>query len=130
MRIQLIKTSNGFQPDSLYDETQLRSVHVGDVIVADVKQSRNPAHHRKGMKLIDTLFHNQDQFDNIEPFKKWLKIQIGFCDTLIGEDGKVFYTLKSFSFADTDQIEFDLVYQQIISFGYEKMGINAALDFA
>lgn len=131
MRVQLRRESTGFVPDSQHDYDALASVHIGDVIAGDFRQPRNPAHHRKAFALLHSMFANQDQFDQWEPFYSWVKVRAGLVDLVeITEQGAV-YKLQSLSWSSMGQERFDKAYQAIVTVAYEVLGMdNVLVEYA
>lgn len=119
LKVQLVKVPNVLAADSAADEELLEQLKPGDVVTAEIKKARNPAFHRKGMGMLRELFNNQEQFDNFDQFRKWLQIKAGVVDTIIGPTGKVYYEVKSLSFADMDDVEFSEVFEALITAAYE-----------
>lgn len=118
-RVQLVRTTTGYLPDSAHDEGELESIRVGDVISAQIRKVRNPMHHRKAFALLHDLFDSQDTFDSFDTFYTWMKIRCGLVETFIDSDGKTYYTPESLSFSSMDQIRFDSVYQRFITAAVE-----------
>ena len=121
MKVQLQRQINGyFSPDSQHDEDQLKSVHTGDVVTADIKKSRNPQFHRKGFAMLKEIFDNQDSFTDFDQFRTWLQIAAGIVDTIIGPDGKTYYKVKSLAWDKMDEIQFDKTYQAFITAAFNQ----------
>jgi len=130
MKVALIKLhSNGYCPYTEHDRESLEKVAGGEIIMCDVRRKRNVDHHRKGFALLHAMFDNQDSFDDFDRFRDWVQIAAGVVDTIIGDEGKVYYKIKSLSFADMDQSEFDKVYNRFITVAVEKLGQDFALEF-
>lgn len=126
--VQLRRESTGFQPDSQYDYDQLASVHIGDVVTANVRLARNPQFHKKGFALLQKLFDNQDHFEDFEKFREWMQIAAGVVETTIGPDGETYYKVKSLAWDKMDEIQFERVYQAFVTVAYEKLGAEWALQ--
>ena len=130
MKIAFVKVKDcGYWPYTEHDIEALRKVANDEVIMCDVRRKRNVDHHRKGFALLHAMFDNQDKFDDFDRFRDWVQIAAGVVDTVIGEDGKVYYKIKSLSFADMDQSEFDKVYDKFITVAFEKLRQDFALEF-
>lgn len=127
-RVQLIRTPQGFKPDSQHDEDLLESVKIGDVINGEFRQPRNAKHHRKAFELLHQMFDSQEQFDSFDRFYDWVKIKAGLVDLVeINEKGAV-YKLQSLSFASMGQERFDKVYQQIVTVAYEDLRMEHVIQ--
>ena len=123
-KVQLIRTAGGFLPDSEHDQDELASVHLGDVVAADIKKSRNPAFHRKAFAMLHTIFDNQDHFEDFEKFREWLQIQAGIAETSVWPDGRVHVSSRSLSFSSMDEIEFDRAYNGLITAAVRELGMD------
>jgi len=131
VKVHLERTRLGFVPASEHDLDILDRVPAGSVIGGEFKLVRNAAHHRKAFALLHKMFANQDRYTDFDRFYDFVKIAAGIVATVIGPDGQVFYKLKSLSFADMDQLEFDAVYQKIITVAVEHFGQDWTLrEFA
>lgn len=130
MKVAFIRlNSTSYCPYTEHDRDALQTVAGGEIIMCDVRRKRNVDHHRKGFALLHAMFDNQDKFDNFDRFRDWVQIAAGVVDTIVGEHGKVYYKIKSLSFADMDQSEFDSVYKRFIDVAYEKLHQDFALEF-
>lgn len=122
-RVQLVRTADGFKPDSEHDEEELRAVHIGDVVFADVKKARNPAFHRKAFAMMHAAFDAQDSFHDFEIFREWLQIAAGIVDPIMGPD-RTYYKVRSLSWAQMEEIEFDKTYNKLLTAAVEKLGMD------
>lgn len=83
--------------------------------IFSMKRARNYAFLKKYFSLINLAFDNQEKFDNIEWFRKWSLIAVGWCKEYINPfDGKVNYEVKSVSFEKCKESEFDEVYKNTV----------------
>jgi hypothetical protein len=126
MKVCLVRTAQGYLPDSEHDREALGHVGDGEVIYCEVKRHRNVRFHRKAFALLKEMFEYQDQFTDPEQFRKWVKVQAGEYTDVFGSEG--FYELKSWSFADMDEIEFEKTYNRIVTVAVEKMGMEWVLQ--
>ena len=120
MKVQLVRTRDGLAADSAHDEELLEKLRPGDVVMAEVKRSRNPAFHRKAFSMMQGLFQNQDAFDDFDRFREWLQIAAGIVDTIIGPDGQTYYKVRSLAWHKMDDIEFERTYQALITAAYNQ----------
>lgn len=119
MKAQLTRVASGFIAHSPVDVEALEPVKIGDVVMADIKRSRNPGFHRKAFEMLRTVFDNQDHFEDFDKFREWLQIKAGIVDTTIGPDGETYYKVKSLAWHNMDDIEFERTYQALISAAYQ-----------
>lgn len=96
--------------DSDYDS--FRKVKRNTELLIEVKQQRNPMHHRKFFALINMVFDNQEIFTDIEQLRKELTIEAGFYNEYTTFTGEIKREAKSISFSSMDQIEFNELYSK------------------
>ena len=129
MRVAATYTENGaFVIDS--QELENFKPARGETFVVDIARRRNVAFHRKGMKLLTEMWHNQDRFKNIpfRPFRKWVVLSAGFFNTYtVGN--REYTEPKSLKFDQMKQEEFDEVYQAIITVAVEELGQDWAISY-
>ncbi len=128
MKVQLTRTQTGFVPHSAHDEERLKGVRMGDVVMADIKKSRNPEFHKLAFSMLNLSFENQDHFDNFDKYREYLQCEAGIAETLIGPDGKMFYKLKSLAWQKMDELEFQQAFQALLTAAVEKMGQDWLLE--
>lgn len=92
----------------------IRRVPSGTVLTAKTLQPRNVRHYRKYRAMLGFIAANHPIHDTPRKVADILKIRAGFCDTVIGEGGEIFYTLKSTAFDACDQVAFDAFYKACI----------------
>jgi len=114
VKIHFRKVSGVLVP--LYDQDVLafQKIAGGDVVYKDFKKIRNPYFHRKGFALLNLIFENQDQFDDFEEFRRWMKVKCGVYKEYI-INGRAIIEVGSMSFAKMDDYEFGQVYSRIIN---------------
>lgn len=128
----LVKRHDGsFWPASEHDAEALAPVPVGACVKTDPKQPRNPGHHRKAFAMLHQVHDNLP--DDMPPmtfarFYSYMKVAAGAVDEIINHKGEVFYVVKSLSFADMDQIEFEEIYGQFVTVAYERLGMEWVLE--
>lgn len=76
----------------------------------DVKQRRNPRHHRLFFAILQFVKEHCERFESasLDQIKDAVKLACGLVDRFIdAETGEVFHILKSISFAAMDQTKFN-----------------------
>jgi hypothetical protein len=96
-------------------ELALKRVGQGKIVTCNIKQPRNPQHHRLFFALMSKVFQNQEYFKTIEQMVTALKIALGHTDTIKTRRGE-FVIPKSISFANMDQPAFDDFYNRAVDF--------------
>lgn len=116
MKAQLQRTSydlNFIPYDSLSAEA-LNKVRAGEVVECSFKKVRNPEFHRKYMKLVRTVFDNQEKYTQFEKFRKAVLMEAGHTEPLGLWDGTIVDIPASINFDKLDEIGFRDVYSDTI----------------
>lgn len=114
------RTITGLAPDDEDAATLIRKVPVGTVLRVEWKRPRNVAWHRKFMKLVDTVFHNQSRYKSKEAMLFALKIWLGHCETVETRNGPMAMPL-SISFHKLDQDGFEDLWDRCVKFFCEEV---------
>jgi len=102
MKIYLIKRNDGvFIPAYNSDHENVKKIHAGEMVSAEIKRPRNILFHRKFFALLNMGFSNQDHYDIFEDFKNIMIMKTGYYHSIITKKGLV-YIPKSISFAKMD----------------------------
>lgn len=125
---QLIKMPGGtLRPANQDDADRLQRIENGRLVLADIKQPRNPLFHRKLFALLNFAFDywtpEPMDFDEmtIEPeksfdrFRKDVLILSGFRYAVVNIKNQVRYEAESISFAEMDETRFHEVYRAVFS---------------
>lgn len=96
-------------------ETALKRVGQGKIVTVNVKQPRNPQHHRLFWALMSKVYENQSHFKSVEQLVSAVKIATGHTETVVLKRG-TYEIPKSISFAAMDQGEFDIFYDRAVEF--------------
>lgn len=118
--------------DELQAEKLLRLSPDKEVTV-EVKQSRNPGHHRLLFALLNKVVENTEDFDDVKHLSRWIKIALGHVETMIGPDGKVYYMPKSISFAAMGQEKFNPFFNRALDlmvarYGFDRPALLAEIE--
>lgn len=125
MKFHLAKKGIYFIPAT--DEDQKRSLKIGqgELVEVEFKKNRNYEFHKKFFALINIGFKNQDTFDFIDLYRKYVLIAIGHCDMIVMDDGRVNYSPKSISYDEVpDNNEFEVIYNNAVTFIANKLSIT------
>ena len=135
MKTELIKKGDHFilVPASNISEEErekalkyIAGIKEGEVIQCEIKRTRNIKFHNKyfsllmvGYECIDVsgLMHNgQPTGKNFDVFRKDIAVLCGFYDQVFSLNGKGFKLVaKSISFANMEETEFELLYNQTVN---------------
>ena len=126
MKITLQKQSDAYYPfdDEAVELTNKKPEN--SLYVVDIKQSRNPAYHRRALKMLRLMFDMTDECLTFEPWRKMLTIKAGYF-TAIGSvdiNGTVSSAVipDSLSFENMEEAEFKECYQALHRAFCEKYG--------
>ena len=117
------KTKQGLTPlyNSGYEAySKLKIGWEGEVTF---KQPRNISFHRKFYALINMAFENQEQFNNLDHYRKYLTCKAGFYTSYETNNG-TFVEADSISFTSMDEIEFADLYSKMLDVIIKELGIT------
>lgn len=114
MEITLIKTLSGFKACYDSDSEKAKKIPLNEPFVVTYTKKRNIKFHRKFFALINMLYDNQEQYNNVEYLRKDLIVESGFYDLRYGIHGEEIKEAKSISFANMDETEFSELYNRVI----------------
>jgi len=115
MKITLIKTFSGsFKPAYDTDYENAKKIALNEPFEFEFKKPRNYRFHKKFFALINMLYQNQEQYNNLEHLRKDLIVAAGYYDLRYNFDGVEILEPKSISFASMDENEFNLLYSAVI----------------
>lgn len=118
------KTKQGLTPlyNSGYDDYQkLRIGWEGEVTFT---QKRNYKFHKKFMALINMAYQNQEKFNNVTHYRRYLTCKAGFY-TAYETDKGTFVEADSISFASMDEIEFSELYSKLLDVVINEIGVTS-----
>lgn len=115
-----------YSEDSVREYEKLKA---GQEYLVEVKQARNPGHHRKAMKLLTDVFNNQEKYDNFDDLLIEFKLCTGWYKEHITMKGQVVYTPKSISFSQMDQTAFEEFYSRAIDVAINRFGYEEAAEY-
>ena len=122
MKIFVKKIQLGFVP---IDEEQyeiFQKIGEWEGYINIVKQ-RNVGNHRRFFKMLNTVYQNQDFYNNIDHLRKILTMKAGYFDTVITSRGTT-YLPKSIAFDKLDEIEFREFFNRFIDAVLEEFKYN------
>lgn len=123
MKIDVIKEPGGiFRAASDMDFESTTGFKTGEMYTIEIKNSRNPQHHRKGMAFLRYCFEHwagghefQDESTQFDSFRKQLTISAGYYEQVFSINKADFVLeAKSLSFNAMAQDEFEDCYQALI----------------
>ena len=120
MKLLAVKTSHGLIPYSEDDEEKFGRIPKGKCVEISISSARNPGHHRKYFKLIDTAWSYQPEavrefYKNKEVFRKSLELCAGHCELAWDFKFERFVEIpKSISFNSMSQEEYAELYDKVM----------------
>lgn len=114
-QITLIKTFNGhfkLAYDSDYEKS--KKIPLNEPIIYEWKKVRNYEFHKKFFSLVNMVYQNQEQYNNIDDLRDDLTVKAGFYYKYINIDEIEVKKPKSISFASMDENEFSNLYNAFI----------------
>jgi hypothetical protein len=124
MQITLIKTLNGFKLAYNSDYELAKKIPLNEPIVYEWKKPRNLKFHKKFFALLNLVFENKEQYNNLDHLRKDLTISAGYYDLRINIEGLEIREAKSISFAKMTDTEFYDYYNRIIDVVVKWLGID------
>jgi len=87
-----------------------------DSITFSYHVPRSGPYHRRYFAQINALFEAQEQFQDIDMFRKWLEVGAGFAEFCPSSTGKMCAIPKSIAYDKLDQQEFQNIHDKIFEF--------------
>ena len=117
--------SGTFSPAHDIDVERVRRFKNGEIYTAEIKLSRNPAHHRKAFAFFNFCFahwsaeraglESMDEASQFDRFRKDLTILAGFYEQTMRLNGEIRTEAKSLAFSNMDQEQFERCYSALIN---------------
>ena len=135
MKITLIKNLNGvLKPAYDSDYELVKKIPLNEPITFEWSKPRNYKFHKKFFALINLVYQNQEQYNNIEHLRKELTICAGHYDLIFDLDtGQQKKEAQSIKFSSIDEIEFNKIYNDVLEvvvnkFNFQKREINEHIE--
>lgn len=126
--VQMVKHGGGLRPANEVDADVLAKIKTGALVLADIKQPRNPRFHRKFFALLNLAYEywnpgpvtlpDGQQIEaekNFDRFRKDVLILAGFRKTVVNIKGEARLEADSISFGSMDETRFHEVYRAAFS---------------
>lgn len=113
-KIALIRTLSGFKPAYESDIELSKKIKLNEVYEYEFKKPRNYMFLKKFFALVNLVYQNQEQYNNIEHLRRDLIIESGNYDLRYDLNGVEVREAKSISFAKMSQKDFDKLYSDVI----------------
>jgi len=124
-KITLIKQlNNTFKIAFNSDYETAKKIPLNEPIEFEFTKKRNYKFHKKFFALLNLVYENQEQYNNIDHLRKDLIVSAGFYDLRYNIEGVELQEPKSISFANMDENEFQDLYSKIIDVVVNWLGIE------
>ena len=134
MKVNFIKTPNGFEPANEVERDRLKRFKIGEMYEGEFKTTRNPAFHRKMFAFFNFVFNYWsadktewqyfDESKQFDTFRKNLTVLAGFKEVTYTIDGRVRVEAKSLAYGNMEPEEFEQCYKAIITAAIENIFDN------
>lgn len=123
MEMLLVKTETGFRGytaaiDRDYQRCRrhLKRMKLGAMVRMGFSTPRHLKHHQKFIMLASLVAETSETFDNLDKALCAVKVAAGHCDFIANtETGELIAVPRSISFANMEQEEFDVFYQNAVN---------------
>ena len=114
MKVYLRWINNKLVPSDIDQHKKLSKYKDGIEVECDIKRPRNLKFHKKYFALLNTVYEQQDTFENREHFRLEVQITAGHFEEYITQEGKLVYRPLSISFAQMGEDEFSELYNTVL----------------
>ena len=133
--VYMIRTPDGFRPNSLDDAELIKRWKLGDIAKLSITKPRNYKYHQKFFVMLDVAFDHWEPAvteykgmpvqKNKERFRKDLIIAAGFHALNVNAvTGELRYDAESIAFASMDEMKFQHVYSKVVDVVLQKILTN------
>ena len=123
MKLWLIKTDKGFLPLYDIDKDVADKIPLMEENLFEIKRVRNSKHHRKYFSMVKMCFDNQDEFSEIDTFRKVNEMRAGYYE-IVNTDKGVMHWPKSIAFEKLDQTDFEELYNKFWAVMFERYSFD------
>ena len=135
MLLLLKRTKIGLIPISDESAKAVSKIKLEDEIYMEWKPRRNYRFHKKFYSMINLIFPNQEEFRSLDEIVIECKLDAGYYDIHVRQNGEKIKIPKSISFFSMDQLQFEEFYScaidtclRIVPMGKEELE-NAILRY-
>ena len=106
------------------DRITLQKIKAGDDVEVTIKKPRNIAFHRKMFALLNLGWSNQDTIPDFDHYRQIVTMKARHVDKVDTGKGVVFFA-KSLSFSKMDELEFEKVYNDVLTVIMDQLQVDA-----
>lgn len=118
------KTKQGLTPLYNSGSDDYQKLKLGWEGEVKFTQPRNYEFHKKLMALVNMAYENQEKFNNVTHYRKYLTCKAGFY-TAYETDKGTFVEADSISFASMDELEFSELYSKLLDVVIKEIGVTS-----
>ena len=134
MEIILVKQfDNSFKVAHDSDLEKVKKIKPLELVKCKITKPRSIKFHRKFFSLINLVYNNQEQYNNIDHLRHDLTIASGFYEKRINIKGNEVVDAKSISFSKMTEMEFSELYNAILDsiekyFHFDKESVKEEIE--
>lgn len=122
MKIYLKKSGYALRATDEEACTWLAKINEGELVLCDIKRSRNYENHKRFFRFVQLAFDMQDHFSEQEAFRRWLQMEAGYFSTIVSPNGDVKFVADSIAFDRMDEEEFKIMFSAAIDVFLRELG--------
>ncbi len=99
-----------------------------EIIKVIFRKSRNYENHKRFFAFLNTTFDMQENFDNLEHYRRWLTMKAGRYSTCVAPNGATMFFAESIAFDEIDEDEFRKLFSDCIDIFLQYLGNGMTQD--
>lgn len=124
VKVTMFKDGACLRPYDDDAEELLARMSTTEIVEVDIRQLRNPMHHRLFWDMVNKAYPNTTDFPTRESFVQYLKLMAGHADLYTLTDGIVVRKPRSIAYDEMDETEFSLFHDRVRDYITNEMGIE------
>ena len=126
MKIQVVKTSNGFlKPAYNSDHELFNKIKPNEIIEIEYRKKRNVRFHRLFFALMNLAYENQESYTILDVMRKDIIKHAGYYTERINAiTGEITQETNSISFSNMEETEFNKLYEDCKTVICQWLGID------
>lgn len=94
----------------------VKDLEPGEMLSFEFKVPRSGPFHRRHFAVLKAFFDAQEQFSDMEQFRKWTEVGAGHVEFVPGPSGRMVALPKSINYDALDDVEFEDVHGRVVAF--------------
>lgn len=136
MKAIFVKSGDGLRPASTEAMRVLAQYQAGDEVMIEHKRGRSAGNHRRFFSFVQMTFDWQEQYGDVEIWRKVLEMAAGHFETVIDSKGKTYLWPKSIAWDELDEDAFRDLFGRVVNVYLARYGerlsdlqVNMAASF-